>query len=75
MIDCARVLFSVGSARASSSRQHAEESYISLTPTSANAVPGRGPIAALPIGRAPCMIVKRSPENEQVMNNTISRYL
>ncbi len=41
MIDCARVLFSVGSARASSSRQHAEESYISLTPTSA--VPGSGP--------------------------------
>ena len=43
MIDCARVLFSVGSARASSPRHHAEESYISLTPTSANAVPGSGP--------------------------------
>jgi hypothetical protein len=43
MIDCARVLFSVGSARESSPRQHAEESYINLTPTSANAVPGSGP--------------------------------
>ena len=45
MIDCARLLFSVGSARASSFRQHAEKSYISLTPTSADliAAPGSRP--------------------------------
>ena len=45
MIDCARLVFSVGSARASSFRQQAEELYISLTPTSAdlNAAPGSRP--------------------------------
>jgi hypothetical protein len=45
MIDCAGLLFSVRPARANSFRQHAEESYISLTPTSAdlNAAPGTMP--------------------------------
>jgi hypothetical protein len=45
MIDCARLVFSVGSARASSFRQQADKSYISLTPTSAdlNAAPGSRP--------------------------------
>ena len=41
MIDCAGLVFSIGSARANSFSQQAEESYISLTPTSA--VPGSGP--------------------------------
>jgi hypothetical protein len=42
MIDCACLLFSVGSVRASSFRQHAEKSHTSLTPTSVdlNAGPG-----------------------------------
>ena len=65
MIDCARLVFSVGSARASSFRQRAEKSYISLTPTSAdlNATPGSsGPIVALPIGQALCMMVDASPK-------------
>jgi hypothetical protein len=60
MIDCARLVFSVGSTRASSFRQRAEKSYISLTPTSADlnaARRDRGPIVALPIGQALCMMI------------------
>ena len=49
MIDCAGLAFSVGSARANSFRQQAEESYISLTPTSAdlNAAPGTMPNSSI----------------------------
>ena len=49
MIDCARLVFSVGSAHANSFSQQAEESYISLTPTSAdlNAAPGTMPNSSI----------------------------
>jgi hypothetical protein len=49
MIDCAGLVFSVGSARANGFRQQAEGSYISLTPTSAdlNAAPGTMPNSSI----------------------------
>jgi hypothetical protein len=49
MIDCAGLVFSVGSAHANSFSQQAEESYISLTPTSAdlNAAPGTMPNSSI----------------------------
>ncbi len=49
MIDCAGLVFSVGSARSNSFIQKAEESYISLIPTSAdlNAVPGTMPNSSI----------------------------
>jgi hypothetical protein len=49
MIDCAGLVFSVGSARTNSFLQKAEASYISLTPTSAdlNAVPGTMPSSSI----------------------------
>ena len=49
MIDCAGLAFSVGSARANSFRQQAEESYISLTPTSVdlNAAPETMPNSSI----------------------------
>ena len=49
MIERASLVFSVGSARANSFRQQAEESYIGLTPTSAdlNAAPGTMPNSSI----------------------------